>query len=184
MKVLITVEGETTCFEITDEEASILVETDYQERLKKAKDKASVQKKTPQQILNSVYGPENDSRHRLHGHWVRPNHCTDKDGNVLDEYDTFALVRSNQGSSYSYRNLENLSHRSAEMVCIETEATERLLQTLRETLTPDQVDLVMEVIIKGRKLSDYAAEQQVSKSAITQRMNTIKKKMIKICFES
>jgi predicted DNA-binding protein YlxM (UPF0122 family) len=70
------------------------------------------------------------------------------------------------------------------MVCIETEATERLLQTLRETLTPDQVDLVMEVIIKGRKLSDYAAEQQVSKSAITQRMNTIKKKMIKICFES
>ena len=59
---------------------------------------------------------------------------------------------------------------------------ERLMQTLRETLTPDQLDLVMEVIIKGRKLSDYAAEQQVSKSAITQRMNTIKKKLKKILF--
>ncbi len=182
MRVLITVEGETTRFEITDEEASILVETDYQQRLKAAKDKAAVQKKTPQQILNSLYGPENDSRRRLHGHWVRPNLCTDKEGNVLDDYDSFALVRNNNGTGNDYRNLANLSHRSAEAVYVDAASEERLMQTLRETLTPDQLDLVMEVIIKGRKLSDYAAEQQVSKSAITQRMNTVKKKLKKFLF--
>mgnify|MGYP002853907401 CR=1 FL=1 len=180
MKVLITVEGETTRFEISDKEASILVETDYQERLKVAKDKAQVQRRTPQQILNSVYSPEKDSRNRLHNHWVRPNLCTDKEGNVLNEYDTFALARPNQGSGYSFRNMEALSTRSAECQCLDDLAHREVMRLLRDNLTPEQIELVTEVIFNRRKQVDYAAEKDKTKSAISQQLKKALKKLEKI----
>lgn len=178
MNLWITVDGQKTRLVVPDEDTIIMVERDYQERLEAAEDKSTVQRRTPQAILNTLYGRERDGARSLHDHWVRPT--SDNEEDALDAYETFAVARKNQGSGYSYRNLENLSTGSAEDMCVDALMDKDTMQLLRDNLTPEQIELVTEVVFKRRKQVDYAAEKQVSKSAITQQMNTIRKKLKKI----
>lgn len=179
MKLFITVDGQTMCVVVPDEETTIMVERDYQERLETAKDKAAVQHRTPQQILNTLYGREKDSQKRLHDHWVRPT-SNDNEESGPDDYDSFAVARSNQGSGLNFHNLQNLSFGSAESQCVNAMAEDSVMQMLRANLTPDQLELVTEVIIKDKKQADYAAKKNVSEAAISQRLKTVLKKLRKI----
>ena len=180
MNLWIVVDGRATRVVVADEEATIMVERDYQERLNAVKDKSTVQRRTPQAILNTLYGREKDSEKRLHEHWVRPSYPNKEDEREMDSYEPFAVAKRNQGTGYSYRNLERLTTDSAESQCVNAIAEEKLMQLLQDNLTPEQMDLVVEVIIKDRPSSLYAKEHNVTKSAITHRMETIRKKLQKI----
>lgn len=180
MKITIEVDGKKMSFEVSEEELSVMVEADYQERLKKAEDKATVQRKSPQTILNALYKREDDSKKRLHSHWVRPKFLDGKDDRPACEYDAFAAVKRNPAAGYNYSKFEKLTSRSPEEVIVGAMTERQIMQLLRENLTPDQFDLVMAVIINGRKKKDYAEEKGVSKAAITLRMNTVRKKLRKI----
>ncbi len=178
MRLYVTVDGKTTCLVVPDEDTIIMVERDYQERLAAAKDKSKVEPRTPQQILNSLYGKEDYGKKRLHEHWVRPSSSNEEDG--LDNYDSFAVARQNQGTGLSYRNLVNLSTRSADSLAVDAMAEEHTMRLLQQNLTPEQIELVTEIVLKKRKQVDYASEKQVSKSAINQQLKTALKKLRKI----
>lgn len=179
MNLKIVVDKQVYRFSVSDEEATVMVETDYQERLRAAEDKTAVERRTAQQILNSLYETERNSQRRLYNHWIWPSSNEESEDGGNDAYESFAVARRNQSEGLNYRNLEQLSTCSAETETVELLTNKRMMQILWDNLTPDQMELVQEVVIKGRKQSDYAAEKNVSKAAITLRMKTIRKKLEK-----
>ena len=180
MKLKIVVNGTTTTVDVRDEEAYVMVERDYQQRLKEAEDKATVAKREPQEILDELYQTERRNEWREEKHRIRPALPKDSSGAVTNYADAFLATKQNAHSGYNYGRLQRFSYRSAESEAVEAVSEDKVMRILRENLTPEQMELVTEVILKDRPSSVYAKEHNVTKSAITHRMETVRKKLQKI----
>ncbi len=180
MKLKIVVNGMTTTVDVRDEEAYVMVERDYQMRLEEAEDKTAVVKREPQEILDELYQKERRNEWREEKHRVRPSLPKDSSGIVTNYADAFLATKQNAHAGYNYGRLQRYSYRSAESEAMEAISEDRVMRILRENLTPEQMELVTEVFIKGRRQSDYADEKKVTKSAITHRLETVRKKLQKI----
>jgi hypothetical protein len=180
MKLKIVVNGLTTTVDVRDEEAYVMVERDYQLRLEEAENKTMVEKREPQEILNELYQKERRNEWREEKHRVRPSLPKDSSGAVTNYADAFLATKQNAHAGYNYGRLQRYSCRSAESEAVEAVSEDRVMRILRENLTPEQMDLVMEVILKDRAPSVYAKEHNVTKSAITHRLETVRKKLQKI----
>lgn len=149
---------QVTYFEIDEEELNVMIETDYQIRLGEAEDKSKVQRRTAQEILDEEINKptfnRNQTETRRHKHLE-----------ALDpQEDTIA----------SPQNIENL--------LLKKEEYEELEEAIKK-LTEKQRELIYLKYFKKMKQKDIAKKLNISEAAVSQRINTILKKLEKFLTE-
>ena len=169
MKLKIRYEDQLTTLDVPEADCFVMIQTDYEERLAAAEDKASVAPRTAQEILDERFNrPEYNNWHtynRHHADVSSPRHSADDADAERDFLDT---IEDNSQAEY-------LSAR---------EDYEELCQLLRSRLKPAQAELLIAVHLDGVSLRDYAAQVGTSYDTIRQRLCVAEKNFKKIFPES
>ena len=142
-----------TVLEVPEEECTVMVETDYQERLDAAEDKNAVQRRTAQEILDAeVNAPtfcRNRTETRRHIH-LSVDDLDRRRADAMPDVPTALL-----GADYS-----ELHHAIAQ-------------------LRPQQQELLRRVFWEGVRQSEIARQEGVLESTISERMRRIYQRLKK-----
>ena len=137
-----------TTLEVPDEECSVMVETDYRQRLAEAEDKSQVSRRSVQEIMDEDFSKPTFNR----------NHAETRRHVLLSAYDP-------EGHS-----VEGMSDIQSELLDKDEHAD---LYHAIQKLRPKQRELLRKVFWENVKQTDIAREEGVGKSAISQRLRTI-----------
>lgn len=148
IKLYYECKGNVTILEVPDDECEIMVETDYQQRLASTEDKASVHRRTAQEIMDEDLNKPTFNNHQRETRRHIATEVIDPDGRHISG------------------GLDPLT------ALIRDEQFEELRQAI-ERLQPQQKELVRRVFWADEKQADIAREQGVSKAALTARMKKI-----------
>ena len=156
MKITVYYEDnrERMTIEVPDEDCELWVETDYQQRLEAADDRASVTRRTPQEIMDEECNkPTYNSHHRESRRHVSLD-ALDPLGDTIP--DTDADMTDLDGEDYTdlYRAIEKLR--------------------------PQQRELIQKVFWDDMRQVDVARAEGVSESAIAQRMAAVVSRLKKL----
>ena len=137
-----------TVLEVPDEECSVMVETDYQQRLEVAEDKSVIARRSVQEIMDEDFSKPTFNR----------NHAETRRHVLLSAYDP-------EGQS-----VEGLPDIQSDLLVKDDYAD--LYQAIQK-LRPKQKELLRKVFWENLRQTDIAKEEGVGKSAISQRLTTI-----------
>ena len=137
-----------TVLEVPDEECTVMVETDYQQRMAEAEDKSQVNKRSVQEIMDEDFNKPTFNR----------NHAETRRHVLLSAYDP-------EGKS-----VEGMSDIQSDLLDKDDYAD--LYQAIQK-LRPKQKELLYKVFWQNVTQTDIAKEEGVGKSAINQRLTTI-----------
>ena len=142
-----------TILEVSEEECTVMVETDYRQRLNTAEDKNAVQRRTAQEILDAeVNAPtfrRNRTETRRHVH-LSADDLDRRTEDVMPDVSTALL-----GADYS-----ELHHAIAQ-------------------LRPQQRELLRRVFWEGVRQSEIARQEGVLESTVSERMRRIYQRLRK-----
>src|SRR5690554_7557427 len=89
MKIRIQHENKSIYLEVPDEDFTLMIEADYEDRLSSAEDKESVTRRSPQEIMDERFNkPEYNNWHKYDRHRGMPKKPFRKDGQEVDRKST------------------------------------------------------------------------------------------------
>ena len=155
-----------TTIDIPDDDYSIMLDIDYEQRLAEAKPekKAEVKRcETVQEKLDLMNSKEDNNWRKFHRHLGDPKTPYRKDDESEDETDVMDTI-----ADYSQEIERNLQD-EYESVC----------QWIRTTLgkKQDWADMFIAVRIDGMSIREYASSIGVSENNITQKLKRAEKKL-------
>lgn len=155
-----------TTIDIPDDDYSIMLDIDYEQRLAEAKPekKAEVKRcETVQEMLDLMNSKEDNNWRKFHRHLGDPKTPYRKDDESEDETDVMDTI-----ADYSQEIERNLQD-EYESVC----------QWIRTTLgkKQDWADMFIAVRIDGMSIREYASSIGVSENNITQKLKRAEKKL-------
>ena len=155
-----------TTIDIPDDDYSIMLDIDYEQRLAEAKPekKAEVKRcETVQEMLDLMNSKEDNNWRKFHRHLGDPKTPYRKDDESEDETDVMDTI-----ADYSQEIERNLQD-EYESVC----------QWIRTTLgkKQDWADMFIAVRIDGMSIREYASSIGVSENTITQKVKRAEKKL-------
>lgn len=137
-----------TTLEVPEDECSVMVETDYQQRLAGAEDKSQINRRSIQEIMDEDFSKPTFNR----------NHAETRRHVLLSAYDP-------EGQS-----IEGMSDIQSDL--LDKDDYVDLYQAI-QNLRPKQRALLRKVFWENIKQADIARDEGVGKSAISQRLTTI-----------
>lgn len=69
MKIRIRYDDQITTVDVPEEEFTLMIEVDYEQRLEKAKDPSSVQRRSPQDIIDELNKADYNNCHKHNRRW-------------------------------------------------------------------------------------------------------------------
>jgi len=155
-----------TTIDIPDDDYSIMLDIDYEQRLAEAKPekKAEVKRcETVQEMFDLMNSKEYNNWRRFHRHLGKPNTPYRKDDEAEDETDVMDTIADD--SQEVERNL----HYEHEAVC----------QLVHKALgkKQDWIDMFIAVRIDGMPIRDYASSIGADENNITQKLKRATKKL-------
>lgn len=175
MKLRIRYEDKVTTLEVPEDECTVMIETDFQNRRSKADDPATVSPRSAQEILDEqINKPDYNNWHRHNRHSSPTVHAPRMDGkrgvylagdeiyapptNTIEEFpDTVEPLKKEQVENY-------------EEVCA----------LLRSNLKPKQAELLIAVHLDRVRITDIAVREGVTIGAISHRLETAEKNFRKL----
>lgn len=165
MKIKIMYENKPTYLEVTDEDCTLMISIDYEDRLSSSEDKDEVKPRSMQEIMDERFNkPDYNNWHKFDRHRGMPK----KQFRKVDEPEAES------------DGMENIADTSYEKTRQQQDEYECLCEVIRKTLKPKQAELIIAVILDGVSVTDYAAQEGVSVSAISHRLETAKKNFKKV----
>jgi hypothetical protein len=158
-----------TTIEMPDNDYSIMLDIDYEQRLAEAKPekKAEVKRcETVQEMLDLMNSKEYNNWRRFHRHLGKPNTPFRKDDEAEDETDVMDTIADD--SQETERNL-NYEY-------------EDICSKIRQALIkkPEWADAFIAVRIDGMSIRDYASSIGADENNITQKLKRATKKLKEI----
>ena len=142
-----------TILEVPDEECTVMIEADYQERLDAAEDKTTVERRTAQEILDAEVNAPTFRRNRTETR--RHVHLS---ADAVDRH--MADVMSDASTAFPGEDYAELHHAI-------------------EQLRPRQRELLRRVFWEGVRQAEIARQEGVLESAISERMKRIYQRLRK-----
>ena len=165
MKIRIRYDEKITNLEISEEDVTVLIDTDYEDRLAAAEDKEIIERRSPQEIMDELYNkPDYNNWHKFDRHRGMPKKPYRKDEQAEDKTDHMDYIPD---YSDEERREEKLEYES---VC----------ELIHKTLKPDQAEIIIAIYLDGISVTEYAENEGVSVSAISHRLNTAKRNFKKV----
>jgi hypothetical protein len=165
MKIRIQHENKSIYLEVPDEDFTLMIEADYEDRLSSAEDKETVTRRSPQEIMDERFNkPEYNNWHKFDRHRGMPKKPFRKDDQEVDETD----------------HMDYFPDYSVEMARVKKEEYEHICEIIRKALKEKQAELLIAIVLDGVTVTEYAEREGVSVSAISHRLDTAKKNFKKI----
>ncbi|QNU66422.1 sigma-70 family RNA polymerase sigma factor [Ruminiclostridium herbifermentans] len=169
MKIRIQHENKSIYLEVPDEDFTLMIDTDYEDRLSCAEDKETVTRRLPQEIMDERFNkPEYNNWHKFDRHRGMPKKPFRKDDESEDATD----------------HMDYFPDNTDEVTREKQEEYEYLCEIIRKTLKEKQAELLIAIFLDGVSVTEYAEREGVSKSAISHRLDTAKKNFKKVFPES
>ena len=147
MKIKIRYENQVTTIDGPNEDCAVTIQTDYEMRLAIATDKAAVEPRTMQEIMDELNHDDYNSWHRFNRH-------QDKLGlqKRLDGKRTYCISPDDRDGD----EIESYADCSDEENRAKREDYEAVCQFIRSTLKPANAELVIAVVLDGMTVRAYA----------------------------
>ena len=169
MKIRIMYDNKPTYLEVPDEDCTVMIDMDYEDRLSCAEDKETVTRRSPQEIMDERFNkPDYNNWHKFDRHRGMPKKPFRKDDESEDATD----------------HMDYLPDNTHEVARIKKEDYEYYCEIIRSILKPKHSEPFIAVYLDGMTMTEYAEREGVSKSAISHRLNTAKKNFKKVFPES
>lgn len=169
MKIKIQFENKVTYLEVPDEDCTVMIDADYQDRLLTAEDKDTVVRRPIQEIMDERFNrPDYNNWRKFDRHRGEPKKKFRKDDENEDALDIMDTFGENTDEDDRNRLLEYSD------IC----------DRLRSSLKPKQAELLIAIYLDDIKVSEYAKLKGVTVSAISHQLETAKKNLKKIFPES
>jgi DNA-directed RNA polymerase specialized sigma24 family protein len=165
MRIRILYDNKPTYLEVPDEDLTIMIDADYEERLSIAEDQETVARRSVQEIIDERFNkPEYNNWHKFDRHYGIPKKPFRKDEDSDDETDHMDFFPDNSD--------EKTWEKQAEYECV--------CDVIRKTLKPKHAEPLIAIYLDGIPVTEYAEREGVSKSAISHRLDTAKKNFKKV----
>ncbi|HHY08371.1 MAG TPA: sigma-70 family RNA polymerase sigma factor [Corynebacteriales bacterium] len=165
MKIRIQHENKSIYLEVPDEDFTLMIDADYEDRLSSVEDKETVTRRSPQEIMDEHFNkPEYNNWHKFDRHRGMPKKPFRKDDESEDATD----------------HMDYFPNNTDEVTREKQEEYEYLCEIIRKTLKEKQAELLIAIFLDGVSVTEYAEREGVSKSAISHRLDTAKKNFKKV----
>lgn len=165
MKIRILYDNKITYLEVSEEDCTVIIDADYEDRLSSAKGDETVTRRSAQTIIDEHFNrPEYNNWHKFDRHYGTPKKPFRKDDQAEDE--------TNQMDYFPDNSDEEIREKQAEYECV--------CDIIRKTLKPKQAELLIAIVLDGISVTEYAKREGVSVSAISHRMETAMKNFKKV----
>lgn len=177
MKIRILYDNKPTYMEVPDEDFTVMIDVDYEDRLSSPEDKETMTRRSPQEIMNERFNkPEYNNWRKFDRHsatTTTPRRLDGKRGRikVSDDFDS-ENEKKNTIDLYPDTLDEEFREKQAEYDCV--------CDIIRKTLKPNQAELIIAIYLDGIPVTEYAEREGVHKSAISHRLETAKKNFKKV----
>ncbi|TWK08513.1 hypothetical protein CHCC20442_4226 [Bacillus licheniformis] len=169
MKIKIMYNNKPIYLEVPDEDFTLMIDADYEDRLSSAEDKETVTRRSPQEIMDERFNkPEYNNWHKFDRHRGMPKKPFRKDDESEDATD----------------HMDYLPDNTDEVARNKMEDYEYYCEIIRAILKPKHSEPFIAVYLDGMSMTEYAKREGVSKSAISHRLDTAKKNLKKVFPES
>ena len=169
MKIRIQHENKSIYLEVPEEDFTLMIDADYEDRLSSVEDKETVTRRSPQEIMDERFNkPEYNNWHKFDRHRGMPKKPFRKDDESEDATD----------------HMDYFPDNTDEVTREKQEEYEYLCEIIRKTLKEKQAELLIAIFLDGVSVTEYAEREGVSKSAISHRLDTAKKNFKKVFPES
>lgn len=165
MKIRIMYDNKPTYIDVPDDDCTLMIDSDYEERLSAAEHKESVVRRSVQEIMDERFNkPEYNNWHKYDRHrgilkpQFRRDDEPDEDSDAMD---------------FIPDNSDEETRRSRE-------DDEYIRDIIRRTLKPKQAELLISVVLDGVSVTEYAELEGVTVSAVSHRMETAVKNFKKV----
>jgi len=181
MKIRIMYDNKSTYLEVPDEDCTVMIDMDYEDRLSCAEDKETVTRRSPQEIMDERFNkPEYNNWHKLDRHSA----ATTPPKKLNGKRGYSKATDDNEGKNIKENTIELYPDNSDEVTREKQEEYEYLCEIIRKTLKEKQAELLIAIFLDGVSVTEYAEREGVSKSAISHRLDTAKKNFKKVFPES
>ena len=165
MRIRIQSDNKSIYLEVPDEDCTVMIDADYEDRLSSAEEDEMVDRRTVQEIMDERFNkPEYNSWHKFDRHRGMPKKQFRKDDEDEDKIDHMDTIPDYSDEESREKQAEY------EYVC----------GILRKNLKPQQAEMLISIVLDGMPVSDYAKREGVSVSAISHRLETAKNNFKKI----
>jgi len=182
MKIRILYDNKPTYLEVPDEECSVMIDADYEDRLSAADDNETLTRRTVQEIMDERFNkPEYNNWHKFDRHSAAitpPKKLNGKRGyaKVINDADDDKSEKENAIELFPDNSDEENCEKHLEYECI--------CNSIRKTLKAKQAKMLIAIVLDGMSVTEYAEREGVSVSAISHRMETAIKNFKKVFPES
>ena len=175
MKIRIRYDNEMTTIDVPEEEFSVMVRLDYEERLAQSDDPASVSPRTPQEIMDERFNrPDYNNWHKL---W---RHIDDKAVPPKLDHKARYLARPDDGDCPALYTLDDFPDTAEPAAQEARDKDEEMRAMIRKTLKPAYADMVIAIHLDGTKIVEYAAQIGDLPNNVSHRLRRAEKKLKEI----
>lgn len=148
MKIRIMYDNKPTYLEVPDEDCTVMIDMDYEDRLSCAEDKETVTRRSPQEIMDERFNkPDYNNWHKFDRHRGMPKKTFRKDDESEDATD----------------HMDYLPDNSHEVARNKKEDYEYYCEIIRSILKPKHSEPFIAVYLDGMSMTEYAEREGVSK---------------------
>lgn len=177
MKIKIMYDNKPTYLEVPEEDFTLMIEADYEDRLSTEEDKKAVIHRSVQEIIDECFNkPEYNNWRKFDRHsasTTTPKRFDGKRGRikVSDDFD----------GENEKENTIDLYPDISDGQALEKQAEyDYICDIIRKTLKANQAELIIAIYLEGVPVTEYAEREGVHKSAISHRLETAKKNFKKV----
>lgn len=176
MKIRIRYDNQVTTIDVPEEDFTVMVQADYDERKAAATDPASVKPRTPQEIVEERFNrPDYNNWHR---HW---RHTDDNARPArIDHKKGFLGVRDFDGEEMHRYTVEDFPDTALPRKQERRDSYAEQCAMLRRALKPDYAEMIIAIHLDGLSLIDYAARIGDKPNNVSHRLQRAEKKLREI----
>ena len=171
MKIRIRYETQITTIDVPEEDFTVMVQMDYEDRCAKAEDPASVQRRTPQEIMDERFNrPDYNNWHTHNRHWDADATPPSVFGGK--QYLSADLEEEAEQHHFTMDEFPDLAALQAQ----KTQERDQELRTwIRKHLKPDYAEMLIAIHMDGMSVTNYAAQIGETRTTVSHRLQRAKK---------
>ncbi len=179
MKIRIRFDNQITSFDVPEEDFSLMIQADYDERCAAADDPSSISPRTPQEIIEEFFNrPDYNSWHR---HWRHtdddaiPRRLDHKVGFIGDHPDGTRLH-----GERTHFDIDAFPDTAGQLAADQRDSYQEQCAMLRRMLKPDYAEMIIAIHLDGLSLIEYAAMIGDKPNNVSHRLQRAEKKLKEI----
>ena len=176
MKIRIRYENQVTTIDVPEEDFTLMIQLDYEKQLADADDPASVQRRSPQEIMNERFNkPDYNNWHTHNRHWDAD--ATPPSVFGCKQHLSSDLEEEGEQHHFTMDEFPDLAALEAQKTW---ERDQELRAWIRKKLKPDYAEMLISIHMDGMTVTDYAAQIGEKRSTVSHRLQRAEKKFEEI----